>query len=69
MPFAQTVLGDFFKDGDAMYAQFKQESATEVTMRSFLQIAWSSSRSWLQPERECAIHDPRQPTMKATLSP
>jgi hypothetical protein len=49
--FRATVLDDFFKDGDVRYAQFKQENAIEGTMRSFLQIAWSPSRSWLQPER------------------
>ena len=49
--FRATVLDDFIKDGDVMYAQFKQENAMEVIMRSSLQIAWSSSRSWLQPER------------------
>lgn len=34
--FRATVLDGFFKDGEAMYAQFKQENAIEVTMRSFL---------------------------------
>jgi hypothetical protein len=28
-----TVLDDFFKLGDVMYARFKQENAIEVTMR------------------------------------
>jgi VWFA-related protein len=41
--FRATVLNDFMTDGDVMYAQFKQENAIEVTMRSFLQIAWSLS--------------------------
>ena len=38
-----SVLDDFVTSGDVMYAQFKQDNAIEVTMRSFLQIAWSLS--------------------------
>jgi VWFA-related protein len=41
--FSPAVLDDFVKSGDLMYAQFQQEKAIEVTMRSFLQIAWSLS--------------------------
>jgi VWFA-related protein len=41
--FRSSVLNDFVRRGDVMYAQFKQENAIEVTMRSFLQIAWSLS--------------------------
>ncbi len=41
--FRPSVLNDFVQNVDVMYAQFKQESAIEVTMRSFLQIAWSLS--------------------------
>jgi len=37
------VLSDFVSHGEVLAAQFAQERAIEVTMRSFLQIAWSLS--------------------------
>ena len=40
---SSSVLDSFVRSGDVMYAQFQQENAIEVTMRSFLQIAWSLS--------------------------
>lgn len=41
--FRANVLNDFVGHGDLIAAQFAQERAIEVTMRSFLQIAWSLS--------------------------
>lgn len=41
--YATSALNDFVSSGDVLYAQFQQEKAIEVTMRSFLQIAWSLS--------------------------
>jgi VWFA-related protein len=41
--FRSSVLNDFVSHGDVLAAQFQQERAVEVTMRSFLQIAWSLS--------------------------
>ena len=41
-----TVLDDFFKHGDVMYAQFKQGNAIEVTMRE-----WTPARSWVADMR------------------
>src|ERR1035438_218624 len=40
---SSSALDDFVTSGDVLYAQFKQDNAIEVTMRSFLQIAWSMS--------------------------
>jgi hypothetical protein len=40
------VLDDFFKHGDVMYAQFKQENIIEVTMRE-----WTLARSWFADRR------------------
>lgn len=37
------VLGDFVSNGDALYAQFRQENAIETTMQAFLGIAWTLS--------------------------
>jgi VWFA-related protein len=36
-----TILGDFASNGDALYAQYRQENAIETTMRAFEGIAWT----------------------------
>ena len=41
-----SVLNDFFKHGDVMYAQFKQGNAIEATMRE-----WNPARSWVADTR------------------
>jgi VWFA-related protein len=41
--FHSAVLNDFGKNADVLAAHFQQERAIELTMRSFLQIAWSLS--------------------------
>jgi VWFA-related protein len=48
----RSVLGEFARSGDLMYAQFKQAQAIETTMRAFLEIAWSLSGV---PGRKCLI--------------
>jgi VWFA-related protein len=35
------ILGDFLSNGDALYAQFRQENAIDTTMQAFLGIAWT----------------------------